>query len=197
MRAHLLAAGVLVLLGAASSTQGDPKAGPRPVIKDLDALGRILDSLPIRHAALVEQASQDERVAIVQRYAAYQREDFKDTKRFKAKDILDIMFASDADYQLRRAALAALTSDRAKNNDRDLVSEAKPSKRPRAEFSMRHVVPGLSEEKDPTTRALAHEFLVFMHGKPNDQAVLLYDAGNGTKAQWKKAEQAWVRHLRH
>src|SRR5262245_32143570 len=124
---RLGSAAVVLLLAAGAATPGDPpKATQRIPPKALQARGLLPENLSTRMPSLVEQAQMDERWSIVNRYKAYTKAEFKDPKRIKAKDVLkDVMFAKDADYKLRRAALEVLTSNNARLNDPDLVEEAK------------------------------------------------------------------------
>ncbi|MFV1959262.1 MAG: hypothetical protein ACC662_07600 [Planctomycetota bacterium] len=192
-----LLSGLLALwigVGVGAGTEGGTKAGEAP--RTLQALERTLDALTQRLGALVEQAGQDPRGGIVDRYLAQDEKAFKDRNRVRARDLIQIMVATDATDELRRKARDALLTLGARSYDPDLLVE-KGQRHPRRDFCRRHVLPLLKKD-DAQTRVLADELLrqLFRQAAGKELAIKLFRPRTATKVQREEAYKAWLRYLR-
>jgi len=155
-------------------------------------LDRDLTATTEKLQALLQMAGKDARFRIVETYRGYRVQDFANRKRGDpdAEDLLDIMLDPTAPYDLRKYAFDTLTGTDAMRYDPDLV-QVKDRKKPRAKFAKAKVVKHLSH-KDRFSRQFTHDLLcAWFSTHASDPAVATYDAQNGTRASWKRAEKHW------
>jgi hypothetical protein len=191
----LLALALAATLPASAAPEATNPATGLPDPRDLGQLEARLSPMRGRLQGVLQRANEDERISIVQRYAALQPVELEDKNHEpKAEDLLKIMSDRTAAFELREAAMKALTAGFPKTFDLDLLVK-KGSKRPRDDLSFKHVWPMLDDDKDTAAgRKLANDYLIEMHGRQTHEDILGYNPR--TTSTWKPAKNAWRRILR-
>ena len=180
-------------------------AGGVPARADtLDDLDKVLEDTVRRLNDLKDLAGKDERDALVDKYANYTAEDFKNRKReVKAKLLAEIIGSPGAPHELKLKAKNILLSAPVKDLVPDLKSD-QPGGRmsPRAMFANEELVKLLraKEEKGSSdslrlARGIADEILKKWFKPPST----IFDIGEydeDKEKTWKPAVKAWQNFLR-